>query len=154
MDAWLSNVDKRKAVVPWSPNHSKGGEAVLGDLELVSGMVAAVLLCGSEHESKSSFKNVEVASIQQLVKMFEGAVKLAVGTVLDKEARKAQDAEHQTLGEGRKVVHLDLGKLVIAAYILEDSVKAVEYASPVVEVASRPAPFRDAVEYTRKLIIG
>lgn len=141
-------------MVSGGPDHGQGGETVLGDLKLVSRMVAAVLLSGSEDETQGGLENIEVACVEELVEMLKGAVELAVGAVLDEEARETEDAQDETLGEGRKLVDLDLGELVVTADILEDGVEAVEDASPVVEIASRPAPFGYAVEHGRKLIIG
>ena len=97
------------------PDHSQSGKAILRDLEVVSRMMAAVLLRGPEDETKSGFENVKIACVQKLVEMLEGVVELAVGAVLDEKTREAQDAEDETLGERRKVVDLDRREFVVTA---------------------------------------
>ena len=150
----VRNIDKREAVVSGRPDHGKGGETFLGDLELMARMMAAVLLCGAKHETKGGFENIEISRVEELVEMLKGAVELAVGAVLDEQTGEAEDAKDETLGERREVVDLDLGKLVVATDVFEDGIEAVEHAGPVVKIASRPAPFGDAVEHGRQLIVG
>lgn len=150
----LSHVDEGKTVVARSPDHGKGGKAILGNLEFVSRMVTAVLLCGSEDKTKGGLENVEISGVQKVIEMLKGAVELAIGAIFDEQAGEAQDAVDETLCEWCEVVDLDLGELIVAANIFQDGVEAIEHTGPVVEIAAGPAPFGDAIEHGGQLVIG
>lgn len=96
-------------MVSWSPDHGKGGETVFGDLELVTRVMTAMLLRCSQDKTKGSLEDVGIASAQEIVEMLKGAVQLAIGAILDEQAREAQDAKDETLGERSEIILLNLG---------------------------------------------
>jgi hypothetical protein len=116
-------------------------------------MVAVVLLSAAKDEAKGGLEDVEMACAEEVVDVLERVVELAICAILDEEAGEAEDAEHEALCEGRKVVDLDLCEFIVAADGFEDEVETVEDGGPVEEVASWPAPLGDAVEDAWQLVV-